>query len=379
MPATFKSGDKDADFEPPENFPTLIETAADWAPFQQFKRRLASHFSLSDFGTDKLEDGSYILFPLDQQQASQKKLPTDLESFLSSFSVFSELSPKAAELIELVLSPKKKFAESGDFTKVTRLALMKLVGQLVVFRREVLKQEAYSTIINTSSVPLTAMGDLESSSKKVSLKEALDFFVQQALSILGAHRMYEDLLAHWSGQVPAEERQARDQSGAAPFWSAQQDRFLEYTSQLRKWPDFGTADQMKASPAKDSLLWYGMEALTDTRVKFQERQTSIKHAYHTAFKQQRKHASLAHEALRESSSPKRPRFDRPVAALPQAPKPSSAAPKTPPPLMTQRSAFSPGVFRSGPKNRRRGFGSRPPLKCSRCNKIGHSISTCRMP
>ena len=373
MPATFKSGDKDADFEPPENFPTLIETAADWAPFQQFKRRLASHFSLSTSGPTNSKtartSSSHSINSKPRKRSSQQ----DLESFLSSFSVFSELSPKAAELIELVLSPKKKFAESGDFTKVTRLALMKLVGQLVVFRREVLKQEAYSTIINTSSVPLTAMGDLESSSKKVSLKEALDFFVQQALSILGAHRMYEDLLAHWSGQVPAEERQARDQSGAAPFWSAQQDRFLEYTSQLRKWPDFGTADQMKASPAKDSLLWYGIEALTDTRVKFQERQTSIKHAYHTAFKQQRKHAS------RDSSSPKRPRFDRPVAALPQAPKPSSAAPKTPPPLMTSRSAFSPGVFRSGPKNRRRGFGSRPPLKCSRCNKIGHSISTCRMP
>ena len=380
MAVSFSVGQSSFQFDPPANFSPLIESSEDWVPFASFRRQLASKFSMTNFGCERLQDGTYILFPL--ETSTEKAKPpqaNEMESFLETFKVFNELSPKATELLKLVLGQKKKYAESSDFVKANRLALMKLVGQLVVLRREVFHQPAFTEALKAPVIPISAMGDLETSTKRISLRDAFDFVVQQALFILGAQKVYDDLLAHWNDMVPTEEKQARDQAGAAPFWAAQREKFVEFTSQLRQPPDFGSATLLTAPVKKDSLLWFGKEALTDSDVKFQERQTSIRTAYHIAFRQQRKHASLCHDALKDSTA-KRPRVEL-SPPISQAPKPKSST-EIPATFSAPRAFFSSGT---SPKNRRP---LRPPFRkpafqlrnrCPRCHKPGHTAATCRAP
>lgn len=350
--SVFRSGASEAVFDPPANFPILIETPEAWDQFGTFKRQLASRFQLTDFGTERLPDGSFILFPLEKKDSLKPK-KLEFESFLQNHVVLSEFSPKSAELLGLIETQKKKYADSQDFLKSTRISMMRLVSQMIVLRKEVIKQDEFAGVLNTRCIPISEMGDLERSSSKVNLREALDFIVQQALTVLGAQKVYDDLLAHWNEHVPTEEKQTRDSTGAAAFWVAQKERFIEMTHHLRDWPDFGSADALTSQPAKESLLWYGKEALTDTTVKFQDRQTAIKTAYHASFKSQRKHASLCQEAVRDS---KRTKFE-PRLAIPVAPKPTSQP--SFPTLSAPRSFFSPGA-QPKPKNSKRRFGRPPP-------------------
>lgn len=352
--SAFRAGATEAMFDPPAHFPTIIETAEAWEQFGTFKRQLASRFQLTDFGTERLPDGSFILFPLEKKDLLKPKKP-EFESFLQSHVVLSELSPKSAELLELIETHKKKYADSQDFLKFTRLAMMRLVSQMIVLRREVFRQDDLSGALNARCIPISEMGDLERSSAKTTLRESLDFVVQQALTVLGAQKVYDDLLAHWNEFVPTEEKQTRDSTGAAAFWVAQKEKFIEMTHHLRDQPDFGSAELLSSQPAKESLLWYGKEALTDTTVKFQDRQTAIKAAYHASFKLQRKHASLCQEAARDS---KRTKFE-PRIAIPIAPKPT-------PPLPNPSSSATRPLFVVGsqakphPKNSKRRFVRPPP-------------------
>lgn len=348
----FRSGAAEAAFDPPAHFPTIIETAEAWEPFGTFRRQLASRFQVSEFGAEKLPDGSFIIFPLEKKDPLKPK-KLEFESFLQSHIVLSAFSPKSAELLQII-ETKKKYADSHEFLKHTRISMMRLVSQMIVLRKELLKQEDLAEALNARCIPISEMGDVENPSAKVTLREAIDFLVQQALTVLGAQKVYEDLLAHWNEFVPAEEKQTRDTTGAAPFWLAQKEKFIEMTHHLREWPDFGSADALSAQPPKDSLLWYGKEALTDSTVKFQERQTAIKAGYHASFKLQRKHASLCQEASREAKrskfEPRAPTF----TTIPVAPRPST--PSSTPTLSAPRSLFSTGVqAKPQPKNFRRRF------------------------
>lgn len=355
----FRFGATEAEIALPPQFPDLIEAAEDWDQFASFKRQLASRFQITDFGSEKMSDGSFILFPLEKKQDVKPK-KDDFEAFLRSHVVFSELSAKSAELFELMTTQKKKFAESQDFLKYSRIGMMRLISQMIVLRKEVAKQEVFAPILNAQCIPISEMGDLERSAAVVSLRQALDFIVQQGLTVLGAQKFYDDLLAHWNDLVPFEEKQTRDHSGAAPFWAAQKDKFTEMTHHLRDWPEFGATQALTSRPTKDSLLWYGKEALTDSSVKFQERQAAIRTAYHSAFKAQRKHASLCQEAFKET---KKVKIDAkpPTPSLPTAPKPPAALIPT---LSAPRTLFSPGS-RSPSKNpRRRPFFRPPPTRAT---------------
>ena len=349
--SVFRSGATEAVFDSPQHFPAIIETAEAWDQFGTFKRQLASRFQLTEFGSERLQDGSFILFPLEKKDPPKPKR-SEFESFLQNHTVLSEFSPKSSELLELI-ETKKKYADSHDFLKYTRISMLRLVSQMIVLRKEVLKQNEFAGVLNERCIPISEMGDLERSSAKVNLREALDFTVQQALTVLGAQKVYDDLLAHWNEHVPTEEKQTRDSTGAAAFWVAQKEKFIEMTHHLRDWPEFGSTEALMSQPAKDSLLWYGKEALTDTTVKFHERQSAIKTAYHVSFKSQRKHVSLCEEAARES---KRTKFE-PRPPIPTAPKPTSQPPF--PTLSAPRSFFSPGA-QPKPKNSKRRFGRPPP-------------------
>ena len=222
------------------------------------------------------------------------------------------------------------------------------------------------------------MGDLETSTGTVNLRESLDFIVQQGLTLLGGIKAYDDLLAHWA-ELPAKQKQARDAGGAAPFWSAQKERFVDWAAQIKNWPDFGEAKALKASVKKDSLLWFGKEALTDSNVKLQERQAAIRKAYQAEYKTQQKHESLFQK---EEPTAKRPRTAFQSLSLPQAPKPSTAftASSIPPTLSTTRSAFQFSAGPPKPKNRfasRKPFHSKRPIKCNTCHKWGHMAKDCR--
>lgn len=379
MPSIFRSGPQEAELNVPPQFPLLIESTEGWDDFRPFKRLIASKFSLSDFGCEKVDgEESYIVFPLDQK-AQEPKPKSEFLKFLQTHSVFSELSPKSAELYEIMATQKKKFADSHDFLKYTKIGMMKLVSQLIVLRKEVLKQETFSQILDSKCIPISEMGDLGSSPTTVSLRSSMDFLVQQALTILGAQKVYDDLLAHWN-DIPYEEKQTRDQAGAAPFWVAQQEKFIEMAHHLRAWPEFGSAGSIASQPPKESLIWYGAEALTDTSVKYQSRQTNIKNAYHASFKTQRKHAALCIEA---SKSPKRFKSDqRPTpsypTSIPMAPKPTTTTT-----LSAPRALFSAGappkVLPSKNRKRPPPKSSRfpRPLRCQRCHRPGHSSYNCK--
>ena len=378
MSASFRSGTVSEDFDLPQNFPNLIESPSEWDSFRSFKRLLASRFSITDFGCE-LVAGSYIIFPLDKQQQEKPKEASELKQFLDTFVVFGERSPKSAELFELAVAQKKKFAESHDFLKALRLSTLKFTAQLVVLRQEASKHPELQQALNNKCLPISSMGDLEHSRTLVSLKEALDFTTQQGLVLLGAQRAYDDLLDHWNQALSPDEKQARDASGAAPFWAAQQERFVELAQQLKGWPDFGTSS-LSAPLAKDSLLWDGKEALTDTKVKHQERQQSIKTAYHKDFRLQRKHEIICRDALKQSPSfRKRPlpqdfqAHQQPRPPLPSAPKPSS--PSMPPTITSPRGLFTAG---SSPKNFQglRNFKSKA-VRCARCQRVGHIQKNCR--
>ena len=70
-----------------------------------FMRQLSSRFTITDFGVERLPDGSYILFQLGKPQMEEKV--QDIEKFLAEFSMFSELSPKSAELFQILGDSKK--------------------------------------------------------------------------------------------------------------------------------------------------------------------------------------------------------------------------------------------------------------------------------
>ena len=383
---SFHYGQAEAELDVPEDFPTDIDTAEGWVPFKSFKRVISSRFTISDFGCERLPNGTYIVFPLEKE--AKKEKPNELKELLETFTVFGEKSPKSTELLQLITNQKKRFAESQEFSKAQRLGLLKFVGQLVVLRREMGKATQLAPVLNTKCIPISAMGDLESSQMQVSTREALDFMTQQALKLLGAQRLYDDLLAHWNEEVPSKEKITRDSTGAAPFWAAQKKRFVEVTHQLRVWPDFGPAE-LAVAPAKDSLLWLGKEALTDSSVKFQERQAAIRTAYHQEFKAQTKHASLCNDIVSATSKKQRVEY----VAVPQAPRPSAPqavstpqqAETLPTTLSMPRSAF----FSVGSTNPRRSknWNRRPQQQqkqfarlrptCARCKKEGHIAKDCR--
>ena len=371
--------------ELPTDFPVLVESAEGWADFRPIKRRLASHFNLTDFGVDKTGQDEYILFPLDKEPKSADSTG-EFKEFLDSFAVLGELSPKAKELYELFSQHKLKYADSEEFLRASKLGFLRLTSQLVVLRREVMKAQAFSAILNTKAIPISSMGDLEGSDKTASLKEALDFITQQALVLTGAQRYYDDLLDFWNEEVTGDEKRARDQTGAAPFWAAQKEKFLSFSHDLSTWPEFGRAN-LHTQPKKDSLLWLGKEAITDSKVKSQERKMAIKKAYHLEFKQQAKHLSLCQDATKYADKPLQKRRRPDSAApptVPEAPRPTASMPPT---LSAPRSAFSAvRGFPSKQKNRRRPrpglrtFQSRPrrqgPLRCGRCGKQGHETKNC---
>lgn len=380
MAVPFRYGDKLAELTPPEGLPDIIETAEGWDNFRSFRRMLASQLAVSDFGCEKIADGSFIVFPL-EKDAKPKPEPNELQKFLSSFEVFSEKSAKSAELFELLAKQKKKYAESDEFLKASKLGMMRLVAQMVVLRREALSQTTLSQALANRVIPIKAMGELESSTTTVNLAESLDFLVQQGLALLGAQRLYDDLLAFWADLSP-EEKKTRDIAGAAPFWAAQQERFTELTHSLRAWPQFGSAPDLR-NPAlkKDSLISLGREALTDTKVQFLERQLVIKNAYHTSFKQQQKHAALCQAATpRGPPATKKRRFSQVgggAITVPVAPKPKSAFISIPPAASAPRVLFSPG--RAPPKNRRKPHPAgqpKKPTECYRCHKVGHTAKNC---
>ena len=135
----FRSGAAEAAFDPPAHFPTIIETAEAWEPFGTFRRQLASRFQVSEFGAEKLPDGSFIIFPLEKKDPLKPK-KLEFESFLQSHIVLSAFSPKSAELLQII-ETKKKYADSHEFLKHTRISMMRLVSQMIVLRKELLKQE----------------------------------------------------------------------------------------------------------------------------------------------------------------------------------------------------------------------------------------------
>ena len=386
MPATFTFGQAaPLELDLPEGFPVIIETADAWEGHGSIKRRLGSYFNTTDFGAEKVGDDQYIIFPFDKQAKSKDDSSDTFKQFLESFAVHGELSPKSKELFDLFAQQKLKYADSEAFLKASKLGFLRLTSQLVVLRREILKSQTLATVINTKAIPINAMGDLEASHKTVSLKEAIDFMTQQMLVLMGAQRFYDDLLGFWNDEVSAEEKRARDPAGAAPFWAAQKEKFLEHAHLLTAWPEFGSS-HLSSAPKKDSLLWLGQEALTDSKVKTQERRLSIEKAYHSDFKQHVKHFALCHDLTKTADKPppsKRKRYDD-FTALPEAPRPTASMTPT---LSAPRAAFAMARPLPRPKNRRR---PRPgpkflqakirrrlgPLRCGRCKKPGHEARNC---
>ena len=144
--------------------------------------KIASHFNLTDFGSDKTGEDEFIIFPLDKEPKI-KETPNEFKSFLDSFVVLGELSPKAKELYELASQHKLKFADSEEFMRATKLGFLRFVSQLVVLRREILRAPQFSAVLNAKAIPISSMGDLELSSTSTTLKDALEFITHQALTL----------------------------------------------------------------------------------------------------------------------------------------------------------------------------------------------------
>lgn len=369
MSATFAYGERTVPLDPPVDFPQLIDNAEGWEEFKTFRRQLASAFQVNDFGVERLPNGTFIVFPLEKDPKPKAQLD-DFHKFLASFEVFSEKSPKSAELFELLQDQKKKYAESKDFLKASKLGFMRLIAQMVVLRQEIATKQEFAPILKEKVIPLRAMGDLETSVALVSLQESIDFLVQQGLTLLGASRFYEDLLAHWAG-IPQEEKKATDLQGAAPFWAAQQEKFVRFTHQIRDWPQFGSATAIKAPVAKDTLLWLGQEALTDTKTKFTERQLAIRNEYRKSFKEQQKHITATQSAASSENAKKRTFSQMSVPVAP-SPTPKKSFNFFPRPLRAPRAIFTArSKNRQGPGRWRRAV-----PKCKRCQKMGHTAQNC---
>ena len=220
--ANFSHKAEHQDFQIPTNLPELIDTADKWQHFGSVERKLASRFGITDFGIEKVEEGQYIVFPFAKATTEAAPKDNDFKKLLDTFNVFGEHNAKSLELLQIMEAQKKKFAESGEFLQTHRMGFMKFVAQLVVFRREAQNAAPIAEALNNRCIPIRNMGDLESSTAMVNLRESLDFIVQQGLTLLGGQKAYDDLLAHWA-ELPAKQKQARDAGGAAPFWSAQKE------------------------------------------------------------------------------------------------------------------------------------------------------------